>query len=238
MGTSKFPVFYPSRRRLAPASFSLSTRERASPALGVLSGPTMAQDRKPVILGLSGSLRRGSFNSMLLAAAAPLMPEGIAFEILSIREIPLYDGDREAAEGPPGPVAALKERLARADGLLVSTPEYNNSIPGVVKNAIDWLSRPAADIPRVFGDLPVALMGATPGRGATLLAQAAWLPVLRVLGTRPWFGGWLAIAGAGTLFDADGLHDEATRSRLARHVHGFAEFVRESNRGANHFPDA
>ena len=78
----------------------------------------------------------------------------------------------------------LKERVVETDGLLLVTPEYNTSIPGVLKNAIDWLTRPAKDIPRVFGDKPVALMGATPGPGGTRLAQAAWLPVLRILRTR------------------------------------------------------
>jgi len=79
--------------------------------------------------------------------------------------------------------------IAAADGLLLVTPEYNNSIPGVFKNAIDWLSRPPADISRVFGGKPVAIIGASPGGFGTILSQEAWLPVLRTLGTKPWFGG-------------------------------------------------
>ena len=140
------------------------------------------------ILGISGSLRRGSYNAALLRAAAELAPAGVRIEMASIRGIPLYDGDVETESGIPSAVRALKERIASADGVLLVTPEYNNSIPGPFKNAIDWLSRPPADIPRVFGDRPVALMGATIGQGGTGLSQAAWLPVLRVLGTRPWFG--------------------------------------------------
>src|SRR5262249_42079945 len=123
------------------------------------------------ILGISGSLRRGSYNSMLLRAAVELAPEDTRIDVASIAGIPLYDGDLEAEKGIPEPVRQLKDRIAQADGLLLVTPEYNNSIPGVFKNAIDWLSRPASDIPHVFGGRPVALAGATPGRGGTLLAQ-------------------------------------------------------------------
>jgi NAD(P)H-dependent FMN reductase len=106
------------------------------------------------------------------------------------------------------------------------TPEYNNSIPGVFKNAIDWLSRPGADIPRVFGNRPVAVMGATPGRGGTILAQTAWLPILRTLGTRPWFGPRLAISSARDVFtDAGDLVDDQVRSQLRTFMTGFAAFV-------------
>lgn len=88
----------------------------------------------------------------------------------------------EALEWQPEPVKALKEAIVAADGLLLATPEYNNSIPGVFKNAIDWLSRPPADIKRVFGGMPVALTGASPGGFGTILSQNAWLPVFRTLG--------------------------------------------------------
>jgi chromate reductase len=86
-------------------------------------------------------------------------------------------------------------RAAAANGLLLVTPEYNNAMPGVFKNAIDWLSRPPQDIPRVFGGRPVALMGATPGGLGTVLAQTAWLPVVRALGMQPWFGTPLSVSG-------------------------------------------
>ena len=174
-------------------------------------------------------MRRGSLNATLLRAAIELAPATIRIETASIAGIPLYDGDAEAHSGIPEPVRALKDRIAAADGLLLATLEYNNSVPGVFKNAIDWLSRPMADIPRVFGGRAVALMGATPGRGGTILAQAAWLPVVRVLGMRPWFCRTLYVANAGSVFDKDGkLIDEPVRKQVVAFMAGFAEFVTES----------
>lgn len=178
------------------------------------------------IIGLCGSLRRGSFNLMLLRAAVEAVPPGTSIEPESIREIPLYDGDLETEQGLPAAVQRLKERIAAADGLLIVTPEYNNSMPGVLKNAIDWLSRPAADIPRVFRGRPVAVIGATPGPGGTALSQAAWLPVLRTLGMRPWFEGRVLISGAGKVFDSEGrVADAATRDRIRAFIEGFAAFA-------------
>jgi chromate reductase len=178
------------------------------------------------IVGISGSLRRGSFNSALLRAAAEAAPEGVAVEVAPLHDIPLYNGDVEAERGLPEAVTALKDRIAAADGLLLATPEYNNGVPGVLKNAIDWLSRPADDIGRVFADRPVALMGATPGRGGTRLAQAAWLPILRVLGTPMWSGEVLYVTGAHRVFDEAGrLTDERVRGEVQDFMAGFARFV-------------
>jgi len=178
----------------------------------------------PHILGFSGSLRRQSFNTSLLRAAVELAPEGTTIEIASIAGIPLYNFDIEAAGIPPA-VQALKDKVAAADGLLIATPEYNNSIPGVVKNTIDWLSRPPSDVPKIFRDKKVAIMGATPGQGGTLLSQAAWLPVLRTLGVDPYFAGRLGVSAANTVFDADGkLTDNGVRERLKKFVDGFAAF--------------
>jgi chromate reductase, NAD(P)H dehydrogenase (quinone) len=178
------------------------------------------------IIGLSGSLRRASFNTMLLRAAAALAPAGTRIEIASIDAIPFYDADVEASDGIPPPVQELKAQVIAADGLLIVTPEYNHSMPGVLKNTIDWLSRPPADIATVFRGRPVAVMGATPGLGATRLAQAAWLPVLRTLGTLPWFGDRMMVSGAGKIFGADGgLADDTVRAQLQTFVSGFAAFV-------------
>ncbi len=163
---------------------------------------------------------------MLLRAAVEAVPAGSTIQIESIRDIPLYDGDVEAEQGIPQAVQHLKARIVAADGLLLVTPEYNNSMPGVLKNTIDWLSRPPADIPRVFRGRPVAIMGATPGQGGTLLSQAAWLPVVRTLGMRPWFEGRVNVSGAGKVFDTDGrVADEAIRDRIRTFVEGFTGFV-------------
>ena len=178
------------------------------------------------IVGISGSLRQGSFNASLLRAAAGLMPAGVDLSIETIRGIPLYDGDVEAQQGVPDVVAALKDAVAAAAGLLLVTPEYNNSIPGVFKNAIDWMSRPAADIARVFGGKKVALIGASPGGFGTILSQNAWLPVLRTLGTDLWTPGRLMVSRAGSVFAADGtLTEEKVREQLRAYLHGFAAFV-------------
>jgi NAD(P)H-dependent FMN reductase len=178
------------------------------------------------LVGISGSLGKASLNAALLRAAAELAPASTDVETASIAGIPLYDADLESEQGIPAPVAALKDKIAAADGLLLVTPEYNNSMPGVFKNVIDWLSRPDSDIERVFGNKPVALMGATPGMGGTRLAQSAWLPVLRALGTRAWAGDQLYVARAGQVFDAEGqLVDEKVRKRLAEFMAGFVAFV-------------
>ena len=179
------------------------------------------------ILGISGSLRKGSLNSSLLRAGTDLMPEGATLDANGIHGIPLYNGDEEVTGGIPPAVVELKRKLLAADGLLLVTPEYNNSIPGVFKNAIDWMSRPSKDIARHFGGKPVAVIGASPGGFGTILAQNAWLPVLRTLGTRPWFGARVQVSRANTLVDADhALTDPATRDRLADFLAGFVEFTK------------
>jgi chromate reductase, NAD(P)H dehydrogenase (quinone) len=183
------------------------------------------------ILGLSGSLRAASLNSSLLRTAVGEMPKGVALEVGSIKGIPLYDGDLEATQGLPDAVVKLKERVVATDGLLLVTPEYNNSLPGVFKNAIDWLTRPPADIPRVFAGRPVAIIGASPGGFGTLLSQTAWLPVLKTLGTSAYFGGRLQVSRAKEVFDDGGtLVDERVREQLKKFLAGFCEYVVASRR--------
>lgn len=178
------------------------------------------------IIGISGSTRVGSFNSALLRAAASSLREGALLRIESIASIPLYNGDEEAARGIPEAVARLKDAIAEADGLLLVSPEYNNSLPGVAKNAIDWLSRPPADIARVFGGKPVAIAGASPGGFGTVLSQNAWLPVFKSLGAELWSGGRLLVSRAGSVFDANGeIQDPRVRENVRSFVAGFVAYV-------------
>lgn len=181
------------------------------------------------LIGISGSLRAGSFNSALLKYAQSVVPQGSMMHVASIAEIPLYNADVEKAKGLPLVVAELKEQISAADGLLLVTPEYNNSIPGVLKNAIDWLTRPASDIPKIFGGRPVAIMGATPRHLGTSLSQTAWLPVIRALGMCPWFGRTVYVSHAASVFDSEGnITDEALATRVARFMEGYIEFIRNT----------
>nr|WP_210272499.1 NADPH-dependent FMN reductase [Microvirga sp. HBU67558] len=178
------------------------------------------------MIGISGSLREASYNSALLRNAASLMPKGAELVVETIRGIPLYDGDVETQEGIPARVTELKETIAAADGLLLVTPEYNNSIPGVFKNAIDWLSRPDSDIKRVFGGKPVAVIGASPGGFGTILSQDAWLPVLRTLRADFWAGGRLMVSRAQTVFNQDGtIADQKVEEQLRKFLEGFTAYV-------------
>ena len=173
------------------------------------------------ILGLSGSLRRASFNSGLLRAAAELAPSGTTIQIGAIHEVPLYDADLEAAQGIPASVQDLQAQLRDADGLLLVTPEYNNGIPGVFKNAIDWMSRGPGLA--YFVGKPVALLGASPGGFGTVLAQNDWLPVLRTLKAELWAEGRMLVSRASGLFDENGaLTDDRTRAALRDFIAGYS----------------
>lgn len=177
------------------------------------------------LIALSGLLRRASLNTALLHAAAALAPAGVAVEVRTLHGIPLYDGDVEAL-GIPDAVTELREAIRAADGLLIATPEYNNAIPGVLKNGLDWLSRPSGEGTRLFGGRPTALIGATPGGFGTVQAQDAMLSVLRAFGCDCWFGGRLMLSKAHTLFDAEGrLPAGPAADQLAAFMAGFAAHV-------------
>lgn len=177
------------------------------------------------IIALSGALRRASYNTALLRAAIALAPRDVTMELRTLHGIPLYDGDVEA-EGIPEAVTTLREEIRAADALLVSTPEYNNSIPGVLKNGLDWLSRPSGEGAKLFSGKPTALVGATPGGFGTVQSQDALLSVLRAFGNDFWMGGRLMVSRAGTVFDGDGaLVDDKVRAQLQQFVQGFVAFV-------------
>ncbi|RIA45548.1 NAD(P)H-dependent FMN reductase [Hephaestia caeni] len=182
------------------------------------------------LLGISGSLRAGSFNTALLRNAAELLPQGVSLDIRTLHGIPLYDADAEAAHGPPEAVVDLKDAIASADGVIFATPEYNNGIPGVFKNAIDWASRPPGDIARVFGGRHIAILGASPGGFGTVLAQNHWLPVLRTLGATLWTGGRMLVPRASGVFDTTGaISDPAVRDQLQVFLAGYAAFLRQKD---------
>ncbi len=180
----------------------------------------------PKLVGIAGSLRAASYNAGLLRAAVALAPKDLVIDVATIRGIPIYDADEEEKNGIPDVVAALKDRIAAADGLLIASPEYNQSIPGPMKNAIDWLSRPPKDMARIFTGMPVGLIGTSPGRLGTAMAQTAWLPVFRALAVVPFLGASLYVSGARSLFDEHGeLTDDATKKLLASYLEKFSDFV-------------
>lgn len=183
------------------------------------------------VLGISGSLRKASFNTALLRNCVDLMPNGASLEMRTLHGIPLYNADEETADGLPASVTGLKNELATADGVLLATPEYNNGIPGVFKNAIDWASRPPTDIARVFRGRPFAIMGASPGGFGTLLAQNDWLPVLRTLGVDLWTGGRMMVSRAGGVFDKScRITDAVLRDQLAGFLAGFVDAIQQRER--------
>ena len=130
------------------------------------------------IIGISGSLRQRSFNTGLLASAAQLLPDGIEFEIVDLSAFPFYNADLDT-DGPPEAVRIVERRIADADGVLIASPEYNHSYSGVLKNAIDWISRPPI---RALSEKPVAVIGATPGRYGTARGQANTRQLLHAIG--------------------------------------------------------
>jgi len=165
------------------------------------------------VLALSGSLRRGSYNTQLLRAAEELAPAGVELELYDgLAAVPPYDADGDTAD-PPAAVRRLRERLAAADAVLVATPEYNSSIPGQLKNALDWASRPFPE--NALRNRPVAVVGASAGAYGAMWAQAELRKVLGAIGARVVEGG-VAVAQALERFNAEGdLVDGELREQLA-----------------------
>jgi len=165
------------------------------------------------VIGISGSLRKGSFNTAALRAAQGLAPEGMTIERAEIGDLPLYNDDVRAAGFPP-PAERLRAQIAAADAVLLVTPEYNYSISGVLKNAIDWASRPPN---QPFEGKPVAIMGASPGLFGSARAQYHLRQMLIFLNAMPLNRPEVMIGQAQNKFDADGnLTDEPTREFIRK----------------------
>lgn len=160
------------------------------------------------VLGISGSLRQGSYNTAALRAAQELVPHGMTIDIFPLDQIPIYNEDLRQKGFPP-PVEELRSRIKAADALLISTPEYNYSVSGVLKNSIDWASRPP-DQP--FDGKPIAIMGASPGMLGSARAQYHLRQIFVFLNAMILNRPEVMIASAASRFDAGGkLTDEATR---------------------------
>lgn len=169
------------------------------------------------ILGISGSLRSDSHNTNLLRAAARALPQGVELEIYDgVRELPLYDPDVDV-EPVPAEGAALREAIAEADGLLIATPEYNGSIPGALKNALDWASRPFPD--NALRGKPVAVIGASTGLFGAVWAQAETRKVLGIIGADV-IDGELPVGQAHNAFGEDGLLAEPDLHDALGHLVG------------------
>jgi len=177
------------------------------------------------LLGISGSLRKGSLNSALLRAAADLVPDGVSLTIADIGDVPLYNADLDTDDGPTA-VARLKRQIDEADGLLLATPEYNYGVSGVLKNAIDWASRPAYR--SVLAGKPVAIIGAAAGGTGTARAQGQLKQVL--LGTLSEVFPYpeVLVGTAHQRFDDGTLSDDDTRSALEKMLERYAEWIRRS----------
>ncbi|RNF82055.1 NADPH-dependent FMN reductase [Montanilutibacter psychrotolerans] len=186
---------------------------------------TSAPVRRFRVLAIAGSLRSQSLNRRLLDAAVTLAPNGMQVEVYDdLASLPMFNEDTESALLNSGAVLALRERVAAADAVLIATPEYNQSIPGVLKNAIDWLSRPAPD--EVLVGKPVAVIGASGGRWGTRLAQAALRQVLFATESLVLTGPALYLGGGDAAFDAHGrLVDAAARASLERVLLGLAQLM-------------
>jgi chromate reductase len=180
------------------------------------------------ILGIAGSLRKSSFNRAALRAAQQLVPDGVRLEIFDLDGIPPFNQDEEAH--PPERVVLLKQRIRAADAILILTPEYNYSIPGVLKNAIDWASRPYGD--SAWEGKPVALMGASVGAQGTSRAQYHLRQVFVFLNMYPLNRPEVMITNAAQRFDEKGnLTDEETKVHIQKLLAALVAWVKHHEGG-------
>jgi chromate reductase len=176
------------------------------------------------VLGFAGSLRRGSFNRSLLRAAQELAPDDMTIGLFDLIDVPLYNADVEA-DGDPGAVAELKQAIRASDGVLMATPEYNHGVPGVMKNSVDWASRPPGAAP--LGGKPVAIMGASPGITGSARGQSQLRQAFEFTNSFAMPQPELLVFKAHEKFDAEGrLIDEATRQHLQRFLTSFGAWIR------------
>lgn len=185
---------------------------------------TDSADTRLRVLGFAGSLRKASYNRALLAAAAELAPPDMEIAVFDLADVPLYNGDVEAA-GAPAAVEAFKRAIAEADAVLIATPEYNHGVPAVTKNAIDWASRPPGSAP--LGAKPVAIMGASPGITGTARGQSQLRQAFEFTNSFAMPQPELLVFRAHEKFDAEGrLTDEATRKFLGQFLSAFGGWIR------------
>jgi chromate reductase len=181
------------------------------------------------VVGIAGSLRRGSYNRGLIRAAVDLAPSGMRLTLHELGDLPMFNADVEAS-GDPAPVRRLKETIGAADALLIATPEYNRCVPGVLKNAIDWASRPARQ--SVLTNKPVAIIGASTGGGGTARAQAHLRDGLGYTNGLVLPQPEVLVPFAASRFDDAGdLHDDQTKEAIRDLLVSFAEWVRQLREG-------
>ncbi len=179
------------------------------------------------ILGVVGSLRRASYNRGLMRAAIELGLPEVEIEVFDLGEFPPFNQDQEL--DPPDVVQRFKETIRASDALLIATPEYNYGVPGVLKNAIDWASRPYAENP--FADKPVGLMGATIGLAGTVRSQLALRQTFVFLNAHPLSQPEVLVTFAEAKFDADGnLIDEETRGYVRDLLEALVAWTRRVGR--------
>lgn len=176
------------------------------------------------IAGICGSLREGSYNLKALRAAREAAPAGVELDIIRINEVELYNADVEKQGWPPG-VQALRDRVEPAHAVLLASPEYNYGVPGVLKNATDWLSRPTGEGP--LAGKPMAVMGASTSRTGTARAQADWRNVAYYNGMPLLASVEVLLFQAGKMFDDDGrLVDEKAQQKITQLMEAFADWIR------------
>ena len=175
------------------------------------------------LIGICGSLRRGSYNRMLLRTVIGMLPDEVTVETAEIGDIPLYNADLDTAE-PPDSVRRFRERIAAADGLLIASPEYNYSVPGGLKNAIDWASRPANN--SVLNRKPISIMGTAGGRFGSVRAQLNWRQVFLFTESYVMLKPELIVPNAAQVFDANGtLQDESLREFIQTYVDAVVDWM-------------